>query len=535
MAINRVMNSIHYIQILLIALNILLVLQVVAGYLRWQVSSKYQAGLIIGNIMWTIGAVLEKSVSVESGAIFWSGFSFLGVIFNPVMLFLFIAEYCNTINFIKKKILKFIFVIPSIVITALVTNRYHNLFVTDFAWHKGALSYQFGPLFWLMVAYLWFLIAGCILTICYSLFKMSQNNKKQLFVLLAICLIIVLSNFAYIVRINGLSDYDFTPVAFILSSAFILIMSNKNCFVELLPLAHNFVFSKIKAGILILDNQNRVVEYNDNVNRQLNDANLCIGYNISDLPERYAMIRDICMQNSFYENEIMIRSDAPEYYEMSIDEIFNDNNLSGKIVMLYNITHQKKVEKQLKIGNNLLKDRLFQIEQLQLKLGEQAFKDPLTGLYNRKFLYDGIAKEISRSEREKCGFALAAVELDNFNSIDNHYGQSAGDRVMVEISNVIADTIRKTDYICRFDSGTLVLIMTKINEKDISEKMKRIVDKIASLKFSTISEGILLVSHFGFALYPQNGRTHTELFSKIEKMLRESKEHSLKRSIIPEN
>ena len=304
---------------------------------------------------------------------------------------------------------------------------------------------------------------------------------------------------------------------------------------ELIPLAHNLVFSKIKAGILVLDSQNRIVEFNDIARRQLSGADLSIGYRISDLPESYAMIRDICMQNSFYENEIMIRSDSHEYYEMSVDEIFENNNLTGKIVMLYEITQQKKIEKQLKINNNLLKDRLFQIEQLQEKLREQALKDPLTGLYNRKFMYDGISKEISRSEREKCGFALAAVELDNFKRLDHYYGFSAGDRVMIKIAEVIAGIIRKTDYICRYDSGTLVLILPKMSEESISDKMIKIQNKIISLKFNSISEGISFVPYFGFAFYPQNGRTHSELFSLIEVNLNDSRDKSVKRSVIPEH
>ncbi|MDA3898987.1 MAG: diguanylate cyclase [Spirochaetes bacterium] len=529
------MNSIYYTSLLLISVFLLFILLATVWPKRRLAESRYLLGIIIGSIVWSCSVAIENSVSGMNGKIFWSTIAYLGIISNPVFLFFFILEYCNVDHNIKNRYLPLFWVIPVFTIVAVCTNSFHNLVWSRFSWSNDILVYWYGPLFWLIVIYSYMLLVAAILILCNALLRMQGVYKRQLLMLLVASVFPFLANAMYVTKLEPFVGFDFTPIAFMLSSAMLIFVFLRFNFLDLIPVAHHQVFSHIKAGIMILDGQNRIIEFNENMQKQLNAVKLLIGFEISDLPEDYSMIRDVCLQNSFYENEIMIRSTVPEYYDMSINEIFNANHvLSGKIVMLYDITHQKSAEKQLKRSNNLLKDRLFEIERLQEKLREQALKDPLTGLYNRRFLYDGIDKEISRAKREKDIFAVAMFDIDNFKKINDLYGHNAGDKVLVAIASLIEISIRKTDYVCRFNGDTLVIILTKISAEDINRKINIVKDEIRKMEFPSITDGLRVVVATGYAFYPENGMTYDELFVSLEQAVGRSKSENSEKSFIPD-
>ena len=90
------------------------------------------------------------------------------------------------------------------------------------------------------------------------------------------------------------------------------------------------------------------------------------------------------------------------------------------------------------------------VNRLRLRIAELAVRDELTGVYNRRFLLEALARERSRADRLGTPFSVCLIDLDHFKSINDSFGHAAGDAVLKQLPAVIADSLRKQDIFGRF-------------------------------------------------------------------------------------
>jgi len=88
-----------------------------------------------------------------------------------------------------------------------------------------------------------------------------------------------------------------------------------------------------------------------------------------------------------------------------------------------------------------------------------AITDPLTGLYNRRFLYDHLQREMSRAERTGGVVSLMMMDLQGFKSINDRLGHPVGDTVLVKTAKVIRDSLRAVDAGCRYGGDEFVAVL----------------------------------------------------------------------------
>jgi PAS domain S-box-containing protein len=131
--------------------------------------------------------------------------------------------------------------------------------------------------------------------------------------------------------------------------------------------------------------------------------------------------------------EIVNRHKLGHHYveEQTISPVRDaDGHLTHFVAVKQDVTARRAMERQLIDANDKLSAQLAEIEGLQAQLREQALRDPLTGLYNRRFLAEAIDRELARAEREGRALALAVLDLDRFKRINDTYGHRAGDAVL---------------------------------------------------------------------------------------------------------
>jgi len=100
--------------------------------------------------------------------------------------------------------------------------------------------------------------------------------------------------------------------------------------------------------------------------------------------------------------------------------------------------------------NQSLSQRLDEIQVLQAALQEQVITDPLTGLYNRRFLAEVLPREFERASREGHPVAVALIDLDAFKRVNDLHGHAVGDEVLRRLATLLRENTRGTDYCCRF-------------------------------------------------------------------------------------
>ena len=81
---------------------------------------------------------------------------------------------------------------------------------------------------------------------------------------------------------------------------------------------------------------------------------------------------------------------------------------------------------------------------------EQATHDPLTGLFNRRYLDDTLPRELTHARRHNTQTCLAMLDIDHFKSFNDTFGHEAGDLILRELGRVLNENVRKSDIACRF-------------------------------------------------------------------------------------
>jgi len=97
--------------------------------------------------------------------------------------------------------------------------------------------------------------------------------------------------------------------------------------------------------------------------------------------------------------------------------------------------------------------------QLETELREQAIRDPLTGLYNRRFLGEVLAREIERAKRYEHPLTLIMADIDEFKSVNDRYGHLVGDCALRRVAEVLHESVRAGDYAFRYGGEEFVLVM----------------------------------------------------------------------------
>jgi diguanylate cyclase len=182
--------------------------------------------------------------------------------------------------------------------------------------------------------------------------------------------------------------------------------------------------------------------------------------------------------------------------------------------------------KQLRLGEHTLNEvntelqrQLEVIGALQTQLSEQANRDPLTGLYNRRYMDATLARELARCEREGQPLSLMMIDIDHFKQVNDSHGHPAGDEVLKSLATLLQKQARTADAVCRYGGEEFLLLLPNM-PSDITwqraEQWRR--DFAAS---HVLYNGVRLQATLsvGLACYPSQGRTAQELIRGADRAL----------------
>lgn len=168
-------------------------------------------------------------------------------------------------------------------------------------------------------------------------------------------------------------------------------------------------------------------------------------------------------------------------------------------------------EQTLHASNKELEGKLAEIEVLQAQLQDQALKDPLTGLFNRRYLDTIVPHELARCGRDGTQLCVMMMDIDHFKRVNDTFGHQGGDEVLKSLARLLIDNVRASDVACRFGGEEFLLLLPNMTP---SIAMQRAEQWRASFESTITASGngeIKATLSVGVACFPDDGASLAEL------------------------
>jgi diguanylate cyclase (GGDEF)-like protein/PAS domain S-box-containing protein len=162
--------------------------------------------------------------------------------------------------------------------------------------------------------------------------------------------------------------------------------------------------------------------------------------------------------------------------------------------------------------------------QLRETLREQSIRDPLTRLFNRRFLEESLERELQLATRKKQSVAVLFIDLDHFKRFNDAFGHDAGDMVLKSLADLFRNFFRASDICCRYGGEEFAIVLPESSSQDAVIRADALRNGVKSLRlnYKTQTLGSLTLSA-GIAAFPEHGSTSAELLKIADQCLYESK------------
>jgi diguanylate cyclase (GGDEF)-like protein len=162
--------------------------------------------------------------------------------------------------------------------------------------------------------------------------------------------------------------------------------------------------------------------------------------------------------------------------------------------------------------------------QLREVLREQSIRDPLTRLFNRRFLEESLQRELQLASRKKHALTVLFLDLDHFKRFNDTFGHDAGDMVLQSLADLFRNFFRSTDICCRYGGEEFAIILPESSSKDATLRADALRAEVKGLRLQYKKQplGPLSLSA-GVAAFPEHGSTSEELLKIADECLYQSK------------
>jgi diguanylate cyclase (GGDEF)-like protein len=166
-------------------------------------------------------------------------------------------------------------------------------------------------------------------------------------------------------------------------------------------------------------------------------------------------------------------------------------------------------------------------------LRQQSIKDPLTDLYNRRYLEESFERELALAKRERHTVAVFMLDVDHFKKFNDSFGHDAGDAVLRALGHLLKETIRASDIACRFGGEEFTLILIGAGRDDAVQWAERLMSRVRKLETQGGGQPLARITiSMGLALYPDHGQDGETLLQAADVALYDAKRSGRDRLVV---
>jgi signal transduction histidine kinase len=312
------------------------------------------AGLLCVSLIWSLGYMVEATSTTLSGFQFANDLEYIGTVIIPVLWLIFTIQYARYDTWFTRHWL-LLFIIPAITLILVWTNSLHG-----WMWYDAKLSRvgefiiyikTYGTWFWVHTVYSYGLVLVGITILGRLLLQTRGLYRKQITILLIGIALPMFWNTIYIFKAAPTYYLDVTPPAFVVAGIIVAVGLFRFNILRIVPIALGNVFENMRDGVIILDNQDRVLNVNQAAASIIGDITSgSIGQPTSLNLANFPVLQKLVLDNEKSPAEFVInKATDPTYYEFSLIPLYDrKKQLIGKVITLHDLTERKKMELSLK-------------------------------------------------------------------------------------------------------------------------------------------------------------------------------------------
>jgi diguanylate cyclase (GGDEF)-like protein len=182
-----------------------------------------------------------------------------------------------------------------------------------------------------------------------------------------------------------------------------------------------------------------------------------------------------------------------------------------------NLEARAQIESQDELGDlartfNKMAD---EVDTLTAELREQANRDPLTGLFNRRYMDETLPRELAQATRTGSPVSMVMIDLDNLKEINDQHGHAVGDRILIELANIFAGQSRLGDVACRFGGDEFLVLLPGAKSGDAATRTEHWKQALEEIQVSSRGKNITTTISAGIVQW-KPGETSQELFARVD-------------------
>ncbi len=305
--------------------------------------------------LWSASSIFEYVAVEPATRIMWAQIGYIGITTSPAFTVMFAFEYTGQHKWTSPRPLLALLTVPAVITLLAFTNSWHHLIWTGFTPQPGThvLIYHHGYAFWLLVIYVYICLATSSLLLIREAIHRRHIYRHQAIVSVLSMIPPWLANVFYVFD-WGPPGWDLTPVFFAISGIILTWNFARLQFIYLVPVARDRAIERMRDGVLVLDELNRIVDINPGAKKLLGDvAQGVIGKRIEDVTPRHADLIHSLFSEPEATAEIATEGGVP--VELRVSSLFEGGNrLAGRVVTMLDISDRKQAQALLQRSHDRL-------------------------------------------------------------------------------------------------------------------------------------------------------------------------------------
>ncbi len=480
--------------------------------------------MMLASSFYSLVAALEAGSVDLKDKIFWSTLEHVGSGSTMILFVIFAVHFTHNQRWLTFRNITLFLLIPGANIILVATNAWHHLVWTNFIPHPDAnnvIIYEHGSGFYWVVGWIYLYAFIGYWLLLKAIFQSSKLHRGQSVLILLGTITPFLGGMSYILRLTP-PGLNISPISFVLAGIIYFVSFYQGRLFDLIPIARDVLIENMKDGVLVIDKIHRIVDINKAAQIFLKTDSRCIGKSIEKVFLNWDQIWQGYSEDS--RKEILLNREY-RFLDLQIISLRQPRKryLTGYLLSLRDITQSYQAKTKLHEANEQLKAQISKIEALQTKLEEQAIRDGLTNLYNRRYFEEILPQELARVMRENIPMAILLLDIDHFKNVNDTFGHQVGDKVLQAFAELLKCYSRKSDFPCRYGGEEFVLVLPGVTLELAYERAEQIRLAFEALNFQVNQKTVPTTISGGLAMFLANRISRDTLLQNADMALYQAK------------